>query len=170
MYTLSNYICPANKEVVNTKKLNIRLQSLVAIAMLSIGLVFVNKVQAQSTSDSLQYALQVTVIKSEFERSAALFQLDKYKLANPFGVDGGEVFEKAWKRYEMVYNDIPVTNRKHHFTEAFFEVAMTAAQLYRNVSAVAILTKHKEEVHPTEHVHHDKWDYNNDHSEHNHND
>lgn len=154
----------------NTKKLNIRLQSLVAIAMLSIGLVCVNKVQAQSTSDSLQYALQVTVLKSEFQRSAALFQLDKYKLANPFCVDGGGVFEEAWKRYELVYKNTPAANRKHHFTVAFFEVAMTAAQLYRNVSAVTILTKHKEEVHPTEHVHHDKWDYNNDHSTHNHND
>lgn len=170
MYTLSNYICPANKEVVNTKKLNIRLQSLVAIAMLSIGLVFVNKVQAQSTSDSLQYTLQVTVLKSEFERSTALFQLDKYKLANPYDVDGGEVFEEAWKRYEVVYNSVTTTHKRQHFTEAFFDVAMTAAQLYRNVSAVTILTKHKEEVHPTEHVHHDKWDYNNDHSTHNHND
>lgn len=154
----------------NTKKLNIQLRGLAVVTTLSAGLVFVNKVQAQSTSDSLQYALQVTVLKSEFQRSAALFRLDKYKLANPFGVDGEEVFEEAWKRYELVYKNTPAAYRKHHFTETFFEVAMTAAQLYRNVSAVAILTKHKEEVYPTEHVHHDKWDYNNDHSTHNHND
>lgn len=154
----------------NTKKLNIRSKSLAVIAMLSVGLVFVNKVQAQSTVDSLQYSLQVTILESEFQRSAALFQLDKYKLVNPFDVDGGEVFEEAWKQYEIVYKNTPATNRKDYFTETFFDIAMKAAQLHRYATAVSILTKHKEEVHPTEHIHHDKWDYNNDHSTHNHND
>lgn len=165
MYTGGYYFCLVKRNQVQTFIGKTAQKLTIACVVSVLCLVFVNRAAAQA--DSLAYSLNITAIQSDFKKSCAMFQLNKFKLNTTYQGDGQSFFDSAWNAYELLYAKVPVQERGKFFTEAFYQDALYAAQLFRNISAVTKLTDNKQAVSGKQPVHEDKWGHEG-HSHHKH--